>query len=250
MSLQKRNHYNVKFLKGYGFSIKVKDSKIILTNNYDPFSKPEIESWHVNKMPYEKIVCSGKGYISTEALTLLSQTNRNVILLDTYGKPITYLNSAKESTTATKYRIGQYDTFRDESKRNYLTRQITKAKIDSQIKFLESNNDDAELSKGIEKLKKHRDEMSENILHAEAVTSRIYFGAYSKLIPERFEFHSRNSPLRVKKDRASDVVNGLLNYGYTILGWEISKFVNGVGLDAYMDSHTRITPVFNPWFMA
>ena len=28
----KTNHYNVKFLKGYGFSIKVKDSKIILKN--------------------------------------------------------------------------------------------------------------------------------------------------------------------------------------------------------------------------
>jgi len=28
---EKRNHYNVKFLKGYGFSIKVKDSKIVLT---------------------------------------------------------------------------------------------------------------------------------------------------------------------------------------------------------------------------
>ena len=25
-----KNHYNVKFLKGYGFSVKVKDSKIVL----------------------------------------------------------------------------------------------------------------------------------------------------------------------------------------------------------------------------
>ncbi len=32
-----RNHYNVKFLKGYGFSISVKDSKIILKNCYNPF---------------------------------------------------------------------------------------------------------------------------------------------------------------------------------------------------------------------
>jgi len=24
----KKNHYNIKFLKGYGFSIKVKDSKL------------------------------------------------------------------------------------------------------------------------------------------------------------------------------------------------------------------------------
>ncbi len=39
------NHYNIKFLKGYGFSIKVKDSKIVLKNCYDPFSEPQIEEW-------------------------------------------------------------------------------------------------------------------------------------------------------------------------------------------------------------
>ena len=38
-----QNHYNVKFLKDYGFSINVKDSKIVLTNNYDPFKEPEVE---------------------------------------------------------------------------------------------------------------------------------------------------------------------------------------------------------------
>ena len=41
MSLKdKSNHYNVKFLKGYGFSIKIKDSKIILKNCSDPFKEP------------------------------------------------------------------------------------------------------------------------------------------------------------------------------------------------------------------
>lgn len=132
----KQNHYNVKFLKGYGFSIKVKDSKIVLTNNSDPFSKPEKEEWYVDSMPYKKIVLSGKGYISTEALGLLSQNNRNVILLDTYGKPITYLNPARESLTATQYRMAQYDTFRDETKRDYLARQIILAKKKSQLQLL------------------------------------------------------------------------------------------------------------------
>jgi CRISPR-associated protein Cas1 len=56
---------------------------------------------------------SGKGYISTEALSLLSQHNRNLILLDTYGKPISYLNPVMESLTSTNYRIGQYDAFRN-----------------------------------------------------------------------------------------------------------------------------------------
>lgn len=88
----KQNHYNVKFLKGYGFSISVKDSKIILKNCSDPFKEPKIEEWYVNNMPYEKIVMSGKGYVSTEALSLLSQHNRNLILVDTYGRATTYLN--------------------------------------------------------------------------------------------------------------------------------------------------------------
>src|SRR3989304_4064800 len=107
------NHYNVKYLKGYGLSVSVKDSKIVLRNNSEPFEEPTIESWYVNKMPYEKIVLSGKGYISTEALKLLTENNRNVILLDTFGKPITYMNPARESMTFSKYRIAQYDTFRN-----------------------------------------------------------------------------------------------------------------------------------------
>lgn len=30
----KKNHYNVKFLKGYGFLVNVKDNKIVLKNAY------------------------------------------------------------------------------------------------------------------------------------------------------------------------------------------------------------------------
>ena len=71
-------HYNVKFLKGYGFSINVKDSKIILKDTHDPFSEPKTEEWFVKNMPYERIVLQGKGYISTESLSLLSENNRTV----------------------------------------------------------------------------------------------------------------------------------------------------------------------------
>jgi hypothetical protein len=41
----KTNHYNIKILKGYGFSISVKDSKIVLKNTADPFKEPEVEEW-------------------------------------------------------------------------------------------------------------------------------------------------------------------------------------------------------------
>ena len=50
------NHFNVKFLKGYGFSISVKDSKIILKNCYNPFSKPDVEEWFARNMPHSASV--------------------------------------------------------------------------------------------------------------------------------------------------------------------------------------------------
>ncbi|MDH3192082.1 MAG: hypothetical protein OEM18_05300 [Nitrosopumilus sp.] len=75
-----KNHYNIKFLSGYGISIKQKDNQIILQHKPDPFSKSDKEEWFVNNLPYEKLVVSGKGYVSTDALLLIFQKNRNVML--------------------------------------------------------------------------------------------------------------------------------------------------------------------------
>jgi CRISPR-associated protein Cas1 len=244
----KTNHYNVKFLKGYGFSIKVKDSKIVLKNCSDPFKEPEVEEWFVNNMPYEKIVMSGKGYVSTEALSLLSQHHRNLILVNTYGRATTYLNPVTESLTNTRYRIGQYDTFRDKDKSNYLSRQILKAKLDSQINFLKSTNK-PDLNEGISQIQSIENQINEKslLLSLENTSSKIYFREFRKLIPKRFEFVSRNqSFIRQSKNHATDVINALLNYGYTVLAGEISKFVNGVGLDAYYGFYHKTHSGFQP----
>ena len=233
MNSNHRNHYNVKLLRGYGVSISLKNSKIILKNgSHDVTGESEIEEWFVNRMPYEKIVISGKGYISTEAMSVLSENNRHVILVDTYGNPVTFLEPVRSSLTATQYRMGQYDTFRDKKKCEYLSKQIVKTKLDSQIRFLEST-EKKELLSGISKLKQYRKLLDHtNPKQIEAVSSRIYFREYSKLIDERFQFTKRNS-IQIQKYNATDVINALLNYGYSVLAGEISKFVNGVGLDAY-----------------
>jgi len=229
-----KSHYNVKFLKGYGFSVSVKDNKLVLKNNYDPFKESESEEWFINNLPYEKIVLSGKGYVSTEAIALLNQHNRNLILLDTYGKPVSMINGVMESNTATKYRMAQYDTFRDIEKKRYLSKQILKAKLESQIRFLKSV-ERTDLNLGIETLEANLRQVSiRSELGLEAGSGRAYFTEYSKLIPERHGFVSRNqSQMRTSKSGASDVINGLLNYGYSVLAGEISKYINGMGLDAY-----------------
>jgi len=129
----------------------------------------------------------------------------------------------RDSLTATQYRIAQYDTFRNKAKTDYLTEQILKAKLESQIKFLKSTNN-SELKEGIAKLE--RSGLSE------AVSSRYYFDCYAKLIDNRFEFTKRNS-IRIEKKNATDIINALLNYGYSVLAGQISAYIHGVGLDAY-----------------
>ena len=227
----KHNHYTVKFLKGYGHSISVKNSKIILKDCHDPFSEPTQEEWFVKNMPYEKIVLSGKGYISTEALSLLSENNRNVILLDNQGKPITFCNGMMDSLTATKYRMAQYDTFRDESKRQYLAKQIISAKKESQLNLLKLIGSSVT-----------------SLPEKEHLASNIHFQEFAKFIPEKYGFVSRNqSFIRTSKNNATDVINALLNYGYSVLAGEISKFVCGIGLDPYFGfmhkSHTGFQPL-------
>jgi CRISP-associated protein Cas1 len=68
-----KNHYNVKLLKGYGVSINLKDNRICLKGGRDPFTGEQgQEEWFVTQIPYERIVISGKGYLSTETVRLLT----------------------------------------------------------------------------------------------------------------------------------------------------------------------------------
>jgi CRISPR-associated protein Cas1 len=134
-----KSHYNVKLLRGYGISINVKANRIILKNGQNDITgQSEKEEWFVSKIPYEKIVITGKGYVSTEAISILNQNNVNVILTDTYGNPISFMNGGMVSNTAIKYRMGQYDTFRDPVKVLQLQKWILKEKILSQINFFKS----------------------------------------------------------------------------------------------------------------
>ena len=181
----KKNHYNVKLLRGYGVSINLKENRIILKNGQnDVTGKSESEEWFVTKIPYEKIVISGKGYVSTEAIKLLSEKNINVLLTDTYGHPHAFMNNVMNSNTSTRYRIAQYDTFRDPDKVQYLRKSILDSKLESQINFLKSLERDhlkkgifqlEQYGKSIPHLKEYRD-----FLTLESRCGHIYFNNYAK----------------------------------------------------------------------
>jgi len=235
-NLGKKNHYNIKLLRGYGISITLKNNKIILKDGSDDITgKTNMESWFVKQIPYEKIVISGKGYLSTGALSLLNQNKINVLVVDIFGNPVSFINGAMVSNTTIRNRMGQYDTFRDKSKVLQLQRWILKEKLQSQINFLTSVNN-FELNETISKIKIYHSKIdSSTKLHRiEASSARFYFMEYSKLIPEKFNFESRRGGGLVNSKRnATNIINALLNYGYAVLAGEIAKFVNGFGLDPY-----------------
>jgi CRISPR-associated protein Cas1 len=57
---------------------------------------------------------------------------------------------------------------------------------------------------------------------------------YNAKLFKKYGFVSRNGGgIKTGNRYASDPINGLLNYGYTVLAGELSKYVNGIGLDPY-----------------
>ena len=141
------------------------------------------------------------------------------------------------SDTAPKYRMGQYDTFRNPEKVRYLQNQVVKAKLESQIDFLKSLGVllDERID-AISKLLVYVDgkKSKRELLTIESRVSNLYFRTYAGLFDKKYIFDSRRGGGNSMSNRyASDVINGLLNYGYSVLAAEIAKFVYGLGLDPY-----------------
>ena len=229
------NHHKVKLLRGFGLSITIKDHKIILENGRHFYeSVSDVESYFPSQFPYERIIISGKGNLSTEAIKTLGSKNVSILLTDTYGNILGSINPPMSSLVASRHRMTQYDTFRDGIKVDYLQKQILYAKIFSEIKFLESLPEES--SKVISSLQKtilqipHT--VPQKMTTLEASASRQYFKHYGTLFDAKYSFDSRNINSKTKQN-STDVINALLNYGYAVLAGEISKHINGIGMDVY-----------------
>jgi len=230
--------HRVKLLRGYGMGITTKENQIILKNGKHFYENDhQIESHFPSKFPYERIVISGNGILSTTAIKALSENNINLIFTDSYGNPVSSLNFPMVSGIGSRNRMNQYDTFRDVSKTTYLQRQLLDGKFQSQINFLSSLKEDSK--KTISLLKSLQRDIPNcnlrNLVQLESQASREYFKLYSSFFDEKFGFNARHgtSGSSKIKQNASNVINALLNYGYTVLAGEITKNIVGLGLDPY-----------------
>src|SRR3989442_7479429 len=124
------------FLHGYGLSIKVKNTRMVFSQGIDPFSDiRETLELPATACNFDKVVIQGKGYVSTEALERLAESNINVIMLDKRGKMYSYFH--KIGGHDPMIRQNQYDAFRDPVKLESLRKWLVSQKIESQINLFE-----------------------------------------------------------------------------------------------------------------
>ena len=227
-----KSHFDIKILRGYGSGIYVKSQRIVLKNGVDVFTKEqETEEYFPSGLPYSRIVVIGKdSYITSKAVQLFADYHINLIFLDLFGNFKACLHEVGFSFFASRRRIAQYDAFRDPDKVLYLQRQLIAAKLESEIEFVEDKAIKAKLQNfrsHVLQAKSYRE-----IINHEAHAGIIYRNYYASLFDSRYEFIQRSNRGRRSRQRyATNVINVLLNYGFSILYSEIAKHINAYGLD-------------------
>src|SRR5439155_2546368 len=77
------------------------------------------------------------------------------------------------------------------------------------------------------------------IMKVESDAAKLYYPTFSFLFDSQLGFHSRNSARTFRPTNATDVINGLLNYGFGILYAEVAKQLNALGLDCFVGFYHR-----------
>jgi CRISPR-associated protein Cas1 len=229
----KNNHYDIKVLSGYGCGVFVSGQKLVLKNGIDVFTRlQEIEKFIPVTIPYSRIVICGKsGYLSTKAIQLLAANHINTIFLDSFGNLVSCLSGVMSSFTGISRRTGQYDTFRDETLVLKLQKNLMISKLESQLDFVDYTTREkiSEYLKKISHCKSYKE-----IIGIEAKAGIVYRQYYTLQFDAKYEYHSRKNAGRRNKPRyATNVINALLNYGFSVLYSEVLRHIHAQGLDPY-----------------
>ena len=268
------------FLTGYGLSISVKNTRLVFKQGIDPFSKNrEVMELPASACQFDKVVIQGRGYVSTEALERLAESNINVIMLDKRGKLYSYFHQIGGSNEPL-IRQNQYDCFRDKNKVEYLRKWIVSEKIRAQIQLFKDLvekpkryfntynkkwqvnnnqhssinyslklNEDAKnkVQNAIPMMERHLQRLQNahtrrEIVDVESDVGKLYYPNFAKVFNSELGFHSRNNHRTFRPSDASDVINGLLNYGFSILYAEVAKQLNALGLDCFVGFYHKPHP--------
>ena len=230
-------------IDGFGKFIGIEDGMIAVREKGKTIRKIRPED-------VKQIIVIGKVSVSSEAIKNLLKHRSDIVFLDRKGEVLGRLSHPLIGTAKT--RREQYYAYNDE-RSVHLSKEFVKAKMRNQMALLmnlaktrkDSNPDVAKLLlearreieyclREIDRIKAEKiDDVREKILGIEGNASKVYWDALSEVIPEEYGFDGRRGVEAGSPRYAKDIVNAMLNYGYSILLTECTKALELAGLDPY-----------------
>jgi len=228
---------NPLLISGFGTSINVDRRKLIVTNRL----KNQILEFSPHKIDHDSIIIDGHtGNITFESMRWLMKHNIHLTLLNWDGKLLAA--TLPETALSGKLRIKQYQKYQDQITRYKIAEKIIQSKIASSLNLLSELTKfyDFDYTKSEKSFQKEhqlfvKSEPSlNNLMTYEGRVAQVYFDALGTIFAKtgsKFSFLQRLGKENRRNYNASDEINVLLNYGYSILEAEIRKFTNAIGLD-------------------
>lgn len=214
-------------IEGYNKSIHKKDNQIQI-------KEKGTEIYKIPVKEIENITIVGKGYITFDALSILSKNNIQVISINYYGQIEYILQSSNQINPI--LRKQQYK-ISENQKGIEIAKNIIIAKLKNQKSTLRTLNKNKKnptikineefIKENISKLKNMKTSNRNAIMGIEGISSVQYWQAIKETLPESINFQKRDQKPK------NDIVNAMLNYGYAILATEITKNIILQGLDPY-----------------
>jgi len=228
---------NPLLISGFGTSINVDKRKLIITNRL----KNQKLEFYPHKIDHDSIIIDGHtGNITFESMRWLMKHDISLTLLNWDGKLLAV--TLPETPVSGKLRVKQYQKYQDSQIRYTIAHKIVQSKIESSMNLLKelSKFYDIDYTKTDKIIQKEAQNFASgeqflpNLLTHEGRVAQVYFDAIGTVfakVGSQFHYTTRKGKENYRNYNASDEVNALLNYGYSILEAEIRKTINSIGLD-------------------
>lgn len=243
---------NPLLLSGFGISIYVEKRRLVIDNRL----KKERLEFYPHQIEHDSIIIDGhSGNVTFEAIRWLMKHNISLTMLNWNGELLS-MTLPKEPKSG-KLRVNQYSKYLDNQKRFQIASEIVRQKVALTMNLLlelsryykEVDKSEVERIFSLEERNARGLQSINNLLNYEGRIATYYWSVLAKILnrlyPE-FHFVKRGGKSYSWNMNASDEVNALLNYGYSILESEIRKAINAVGLDPAIGFLHELAPSKTP----
>jgi CRISPR-associated protein Cas1 len=219
-------------LSGYGTSLRVNGHILEVSNG----TEDRRETFAAHQLPFDSVAVEGNsGTISFEAARFLAVHDIPVTFLRWDGSVLSTL--LPRGPVAGELKLAQFASHNDPRRRVEIARAILEVKLSKSVELLrflsrfypcDPKPVDAEAKRGPSA------ESIPDLMVWEGRSAVAYWAEFSKVVnrlwPEA-RFVTRKGKRKSQAQSATDPVNALLNFGYSLLEGRVRHAVNSVGLE-------------------